>query len=46
MFRYYDLLSEEVGFWTPKDLILDREINRVSALLDKKPEETLAIFSN
>jgi hypothetical protein len=46
MFRYYDLLSEEIGFWTPKDLVLNSEINRVSALLEKKPEEVLAIFSN
>jgi hypothetical protein len=46
MFRYYDVLKDEIGFWSPNDLILNHEIVKISQLLGKKPEEVLAIFSN
>lgn len=45
MFRYYETTTGLIGFWTPADLVLNYEIQRVSALLEKKPEEVLAIFS-
>lgn len=46
MFRYYEPTTGVVGLWTPADLVLNYEIGRVSNLLEKKPEEVLAIFSN
>lgn len=45
MFRYYETTTGLIGFWTPADLILNYEIQRISSLLEKKPEEVLAIFS-
>jgi hypothetical protein len=45
MFRYYETTTGLIGFWTPADLLLNYEIQRISALLEKKPEEVLAIFS-
>lgn len=45
MFRYYETTTGLIGFWTPADLVLNYEIQRISTLLEKKPEEVLAIFS-
>lgn len=46
LFRYYDVSTGEIGFWTPKDLILNHEAIRIAKLLGKQPEEVLAIFQN
>jgi len=46
MFRYYQPTTGVIGFWTPADLVLNYEIQRIASLLEKKPEEVLAIFSS
>ena len=46
MFRYYQPTTGVIGFWTPADLFLNYEIQRIASLLEKKPEEVLAIFSS
>jgi hypothetical protein len=46
MFRYYEPTTGLIGFWAPADLVLNHEIQHISNLLEKKPEEVLAIFSN
>jgi hypothetical protein len=46
MFRYYEPTTGIIALWTPADLVLNYEIGRVSSLLEKKPEEVLAIFSS
>lgn len=46
IFRYYDVVTGEIGFWTPKDLILNHEAIRISRLLNKQPEEVVALFHN
>ena len=46
MFRYYDIETGEIGFWTPKDLILSKEIDNIAALTGRKPEELLIVFIN
>lgn len=46
IFRYYDIEKGTIHFWTPRDLILDHEIRVIAGLINKKPEEVLAVFSN
>lgn len=45
MFMYYDTLNQSIEFWKPSDLILNHEIKNIASLIDKKPEEVLAIFT-
>lgn len=44
MFRYYETSTGLIGFWTPEDLILSHEVKRIAIMLEKKPEEILAIL--
>lgn len=46
MFRYYDVSTGTIGFWTPTDLVLNHKMEKIAALLEKKPQEVIAIFSN
>ena len=46
MFMYYDLSTGIIGFWTPENLTLNCEIKNIALLLEKTPQEVLAIFSN
>lgn len=46
MFRYYDVSTGAIGFWTPADLILNYKMEKIATLLEKKPQEVVAIFSN
>lgn len=45
MFMYYDTLTQSIDFWTPADLTLSHDIRNIASLIEKKPEEVLAIFA-
>jgi len=46
MFKYYDTSNGVIGFWTPADLVLNYKVEKIATLLEKKPQEVIAIFSN
>ena len=43
-FIYYGRLTQSIGL-APTDLTLNQEIKDISSLIEKKPEEVLAIFA-
>jgi hypothetical protein len=46
MFRYYDIETGKIGFWTPADLVLANETKNIADLINRNHHEVLAVFSN
>jgi hypothetical protein len=41
-FRYYDRLNDSIGFLTPRDLLVNHEIQLIADLTNKKEQEVMA----
>jgi hypothetical protein len=45
MFRYYDISTNTIGFWSPEDLTLNYEVRQIANMLNRGDKEVLPIFT-